>query len=435
MKPSVKNTHNTLSAFQILNLLGEKHQKPSLGQEVVTYTGSKWIPWGSDQGTHGLFPQRIAETFQNSKTLRAVLTQKSNLVASELTTESEQLQRKIDLLCVPKGQYSLRELIKRVALDIQLHGEGFIKEVRHIEYAGSTPVKERSFAQHVDATNVRMASNVDDDLMPVAVFVSKNWEHYTRKEYRPEEIPIYGNGYNFEENEEGLVVKKTCIHRISDFEPGMQVYGRGNHTSAYWDSVLESILPRWNYTHLMNSIHLSGILNVELPFAPDDDTANELRDKIREQLKGENAFGPSTPVNITGGDGKLSLLQYSLPQEGAFRDLTRTCERNIIMSCGWHPSLMGVAEPGQLGNVREVENHHKRAMEHEIIPLQEKVMETYLKTLYGTDYYELAKNAPIVFHNKPLYTPLDYISENKLDEVIPDSVILEELGLTDDNSQ
>ena len=125
-----------------------------MGSEIVGYRGTKWIKWGED-GNAGLFPQRIAEAYQNSKTLRAVLTQKSNLVASDLKTENESLQKKIDKFTSPKTHYDLRQLIYRVALDVQLHGEGFIKEIRHIEYAGNTPIKERSFAMHLDASQVR----------------------------------------------------------------------------------------------------------------------------------------------------------------------------------------------------------------------------------------------------------------------------------------
>ena len=435
MKKLAKNTQSTLSAFQILNLLDASHEKPTMGSELVTYTGAKWIPWGNDQGTQGYFPQRICETFQNSKTLRAVLTQKSNLIAADIYTDNPRLQNKIDSICAPRKQYDLRGLIYRVALDVQLHGEGFIKETRYLEYAGDVVVKERSFASHIDASQVRFSSDVDDDLIPLAVYVSRNWEHYTRKEYRPERMPLCGNGYQEFVDENDRVFKKVCVHRIKDYEPGMQVYGRGNWTGAYYDAVLEQLLPRWNYTHLQNSIHLSGILNVELPFAPDDDTANELRDKIREQLKGESAFGPSTPVNITGGDGKLDLIQYNLPTEGAFKDLSRTCERNIIMAAGWHPSLMGVEEAGKLGNVREIENHHKRAMQYEIEPLQEKILASYIETLRDTEYWDMAKADPLVFENKPMFTALDYVSEDKLDEIIPANVILEELGLTNDNNQ
>jgi hypothetical protein len=56
------------------------------------------------------------------------------------------------------------------------------------------------------------------------------------------------------------------------------------------------------------------------------------------------------------------------------------------MAAGWHPSLMGVEEAGKLGNVREVENHHRRVMQYEIEPLQEKILHTYLHTLEGTEY-------------------------------------------------
>ena len=129
MKKPVNNSLNSLSAFQILNLLDASHEKPTMGSEIVGYRGTKWIKWGED-GNAGLFPQRIAEAYQNSKTLRAVLSQKSNLVASDLKTENESLQKKIDKFTSPKTHYDLRELIYRVSLDVQLHGEGFIKEVR-----------------------------------------------------------------------------------------------------------------------------------------------------------------------------------------------------------------------------------------------------------------------------------------------------------------
>ena len=429
-KPQNNSPNTSYKNLNVKNLLGPETQKPTLGQEIVSYNGAKWIPWGADKGnSYGLYPNRIAETFQNSKTLRGVLTQKSKLVAASLKTESRALQTKIDRLVSPSRHYDLRELIYRVALDIQLHGEGFIKEVRHVEYVGDTPVKERSFAQHLDATNVRFASEVDEDLNPVAVYISRNWAHYTRKEYRPYRVPLAPYGYEEFQDLEGKVYKKVTIHRIVSWDSGLSVYGRADWTSSFYSAQLESILARWNYTHLTNSIHLSGILNIELPFAPDEDTAKELRDKIRENLKGINSGGPSTPIQITGGDGKLSLLQYNLPQDGAFKDLNRTCERDIIMACSWHPSLMGVEEAGKLGNVREVENHHKRAMESEIKPLQERILSTYLNTLEGTSFYELALDYPITFENKPLFTVLDYVSQAKIDNVVPDSEIAKELGL------
>ena len=435
MKAPQKNTLNSSMSLNIKNLLGPQHQKPTLGNEKVISQGARWIAWGNDAGTYGLYPSRVCELFQDSKTLRGVLTQKSKLVAAKLNTDNRVLQRKIDKLVSPNKHLDLREIVYRVALDMQLHGEGFIKEVRHIEYVGDTPVKERSFAQHLDAASVRLSSEVDEDLNPKAVYISKNWVHYMRKEYRPYRLPLSGYGYEDFYDAEGKVYKKVTIHRITDWEPNQQFYGRGAFASSWYSAQLESILSRWNYTHLMNSIHLSGILNIELPFAPDEDTAKEIRDKIREQLKGESSFGSSTPIQITGGDGRLSLVQYNLPQEGAFKDLNRTCERNVIMAAGWHPSLMGVEEAGKLGNVREVENHHKRLMESEIKPLQERILHTYLHTLEGTEYYELALNNPITFENKPLFTVLDYVSQNKIDSVIPDSEIAKELGLVEEQEK
>ncbi len=405
-----------------------------MGSEVVSYTGAKWIPWGN-MGTQGTYPQRIAETFQNSKTLRSVLTQKSNLVAAPLQTESAALQTKIDKLASPKKRDTLQEIFYKVALDFQLHGEGFIKEIRYIEYAGETAIKERSFVSHLDASQVRFSSDTDEDLDPVAVYISKNWLHYSKREYKPYRLPLAGHGYEMVLDDAGKPIKKICIHRIEDYEPGMQIYGRANWTGAYYDAVLEQLLPRWNYVHLNNSIHLSGILNVEMPFVPDDSTATEIRDRIRSQLKGSEAFGPSTPVNITGGDGKLSLIQYNLPTEGAFKDLSRTCERNIIMSAGWHPALMGVEEAGKLGNVREIENHHERAMSYEIEPLQQKILKVYLNTLVGTDYEQDSRQYPIQFINDTLFKSVDYVSQNKIDQAIPMEQVQEDLGYLDKSEE
>jgi hypothetical protein len=105
------------------------------------------------------------------------------------------------------------------------------------------------------------------------------------------------------------------------------------------------------------------------------------------------------------------------------------------MAAGWHPSLMGVEEAGKLGNVREVENHHRRVMQYEIEPLQEKILHTYLHTLEGTEYYELAEQSPIMFENKPMFTALDYVSQAKIDEAVPLSEIQKELGYAVDDSE
>jgi len=415
--------------FQIQNLLDESHQAPEIGDEIIRGNGLKWVRWGNDKGSQaGLFPQRMAQAYQNSKTLRSVLTQQANLVASPLTTESEILQRKIDKYTSPRTRYDLRQLIYRVALDVQLHGEGFIKEVRYIEYAGNTPIKERSFAMHLDASQVRFSSDVDEFLEPTAVWISANWKHYTRqKYYRPYQLPLAGYGYEDFYDEQDRVYKKVCVHRVRDFEPAMNIYGKANWSGSYWSVLLEPLLGKFNYYHLNNSIHLSGILNIDLPFMPDEDTAKEIRDRIRENLKGENG-GPSTAVNITGGDGKMEMLNYPLPQDGAWKDLNRTCERNIIMAAGWHPSLMGIEESGKLGNaVREVESHHRRVMTYMIEPLQQRILNTYLNTL-ADDYADLAEEFPIRFENKPMFTALDYVSQAKVDEAIPIEEIQKELG-------
>ena len=398
----------------------------------VIQRSAKWIPWGNDFGNQGLYPAHICEVFQNSKTLRACLTQQAALTAAELGTANELLQTKIDRLCTPHGE-SLRSVIQKVALDFLLHGEGFIKETRFIEYAGDTPIKERSFSSHVDASHVRFGSDVTDELEVVSVYLSANWEHYSRKEYRPKKYPLFRHGYLEHLDENGRVFKKECIHRLKSTEPGMNFYGRGDFVGAFYDAKLEHLLPRWNMVHILNSIHLSGILNVEMPFAPDEDTAKEIRDRIRENLKTEHVGGPSTPIQITGGDGKMELISYALPSDGSFKELSKTCERNIIMACGWHPALMGIQTPGQLGQIREIEQHHKRAMEYQIKPLQQRILETYMSTLYGTEYFEYASQSPINFQNKPLFTALDYVSQSRIDQVIPDDVLREELGLTDDN--
>lgn len=105
------------------------------------------------------------------------------------------------------------------------------------------------------------------------------------------------------------------------------------------------------------------------------------------------------------------------------------------MAAGWHPSLMGVEEAGKLGNVREVENHHRRVMQYEIEPLQEKILHTYLHTLEGTEYYELAEQYPIIFENKPMFTALDYVSQAKIDLAVPVEEVQKELGYVAEDAE
>lgn len=435
MKKLAKDIPNSLNAHQILNLLDEaKHTIPKMSSEIVGHHGLRWIKWGEKN----LFPQRLTEAFQNSKTLRGVLNQKANLVAAELKTENPSLQKKIDKYTSPKTHYDLRQLIYRVALDIQLHGEGFIKEVRYVEYAGSTPIKERSFASHLDASQVRFSSDVDSvDLDPTAVWVSKNWEYYGRAEYRPVKLPLAEYGYEEYFDEQDRVYKKVTVHRIKSYEPGQQIYSRPDWLGAFFDVRLEERLQRFNYVHINNSIFLSGILNVEMPFQPDEQTSKEIRDRLIANLKTDNSGGPSTAVNISGGDGKLSMINYTMPGlDGSWRELGVTCSRNIIMSAGWHPSLMGIEESGKLGNaIREIETHHRRVMQYEIEPLQERILHTYLHTLEGTEYALLAEDSPIMFENKPMLTALDYVSQAKLDLAVPIEEVQKELGYVQEEEE
>jgi hypothetical protein len=96
---------------------------------------------------------------------------------------------------------------------------------------------------------------------------------------------------------------------------------------------------------------------------------------------------------------------------------------------------MGVEEAGKLGNVREVENHHRRVMQYEIEPLQEKILHTYLHTLEGTEYYELAEQSPIMFENKPMFTALDYVSQQKIDLAVPVEEVQKELGYVAEDAE
>ena len=393
---------------------------PTMTSEVIR-TGSKYVPWGDD-GTYGLFPQRMVEAYQKSKTLRSVLTQKASLVAANPMTEGARLLRKIESSVSQRKDQDLRALMYRVALDYNLHGEGFLLEVRYID--GSV---ETSYAEHLDASFVRFANDFDGWLRPRGVWASPNWAHYTRREYRPVHYPLSHTGeWKVEELEDGRV-KKSRVIRVEDYEPGKQVYGRGNWTGAYYDAILEPELPRWNYTHLMNSIHLSGILYVKSLQAASDENRDELVDTLRRQLKGEHVHGPSTPIVTGDEDDELKFLQYTLPTDGAFKDLNATCERNIIMAAGMHPALMGVAEPGKLGNTREIEQHHRRVMAFEIEPLQQKIIRAYGKTLVSP-FAEEFKTYGIGFENRSPVSAADYVSQDFIDRVIPEDEVKKDLG-------
>ena len=133
---------------------------------------------------------------------------------------------------------------------------------------------------------VRFSSDVDEYLEPTGVWVSKNWAHYLRNEYRPYRLPLSGYGYEdfYDEQDrvfqEGLCASSWRLRACN---------------ASLWPSQLDRCISTMQSLRIYcldsitriykTAIHLSGILNVEMPFTPDDDTAKEIRDRIREQLK------------------------------------------------------------------------------------------------------------------------------------------------------
>jgi len=373
--PSASGTHKGLLAHGIFNLKPSEQQLEPRDTERIN---TEFVPFG--QNGSNLFPQELAIKFRRSSTHHSIIKSKVNyFVGDGWLFDSETPLAKYVKVANPDKE-PLIEVVKRVAQDFFLSGNGYIQVVRN---------KGALALSHLDYTTVRVAKTKENE--PKGFRVSKIWEKGSQA--KGKFIPEFVSGGT----------DKVSIVHIKEYSPNMFFYGLPDYLAALPWIDIEYRIPKYNIGKFKNDFTVSAILDMYATGMNESEAADKVED-IKRHFTNQEDDGENNSklwVNIfEDGNSKTTLTKMVDGNEGNFMQLQNLAVQNIITAHRTTASLCGIKTAGQIGSNQQIRNEFEIFYNTVIKPVQNKILsafDTILSELNFGEQLKISTPIPISF--------------------------------------
>lgn len=202
------------------------------------------------------------------------------------------------------------------------------------------------------------------------VALSKAWDWGYLTKYPPELVNVYPN---FTQMEDGTL--RTIIH-LKNREAGYQWYGLPPSISALYHMYME--YQQGDYTVDALANRFVGDVFMELEGDPEVD--EEENPDFRRRLESQHTNrGKRSRVVLRfrpPGSSDAVIHEFEHNTDHEYQEfISENSERQIMKAHGWHTVLLGVPQPGRLGNQSEFKDIYQVKYKTIIQPLQRRVMD------------------------------------------------------------
>lgn len=364
---------NQLNAMQFNHLLSNKFVKDSPIQAIgfkayetpnfVERNYKKYVLAGFDN----LWPKYLLRLKANCAIHNAIVDSKVRQVAGEgLTIEDTNDKEQLSKLTAFLKKIKINKSIKRIAEDQQTFGYWFM---------GITWNAERTKIAnlyHVDASTIRVGVPNSKGIVE-HFYYSEDWSRYTNNDFRPKKIQRFNPEKRIDEN---------CLIMVRGYRPDTRFYNLPSYEGAR--SAIELVGELSEY--MLNSIKngLSPSLNIAFNNGePTEEEKQVIYNSINSLYAGSRnagryilSFNKSKENATTVEPIQTSNLSQM------YASLADFAKNQIIVGHKTYPILVGVDQPGSLGNsAGEVERLSEQFYEFVINPAQTEITDTIQELL------------------------------------------------------
>lgn len=327
---------------------------------TVTNNKSKKI---INYGDANNYPQELLRAVNRSSYASACLSTFINymygdgLVSSKDSNFAKEVQR---FLFTPS-------FLKKILTDYCTFGGMSI----HVRYDLNKNIALKDGLRHQDFSTVRLGNYSEDTYEVRNAWISENWEQYTKKEFKPKEIPLFDMNKAIREIDQiNKVIKEGGD--LTEVQLSGQLYyakqykaGEPFYPSPAWASALN-----WIYCDgEIASFHANNIDNAFMPstiiFHPGviDGVAEDgrpLTEVIKESVKEFQGAENAGKIFNLFGDSKATAPEVIPFDANSNSDLFNTLgdiiDKKIVSAFKVPRVLAGIETPGSLGATNEIAN-------------------------------------------------------------------------------
>ena len=369
--------------FQKGNKAAKKKQKSSyyignnaasikipVEQKPTERSNKDYIPFG----TNNLFPQQQSQLNRKSSVSRSVVNSKKNYITGDgFQSENNAFQN-----WKPNTEETLRDVTNKLVNDRLLSGNSWIEIVK-----GNGILN----LFHKDHTKCRIA------IGGTHVIIHPDWARYESNKQLAKVIPLYPmferiDGY-----------ERSIVH-IKDYESEFSHYGIPSNIAGNDSANINYKTNKWNLSRLDNGFNISGVLNIEANFSPED--AQAFNEDFDAKFTGESKQGQLLKIVSEIGDetntSKFIPIQSS--EDGNWQQLHDQATNEIVIANQWYSGLSGLPTAQGLSSDSILRNEYLLAMSTVISYEQQFFIDVYQKILneqlgMNLDDLEFINTSPI----------------------------------------
>jgi len=329
-----------------------------------------YIPFGEDN----LFPQQQTELNRKSSVSRSVVNSKKNYIVGDgFQSENVKFNN-----WKPNVDENLRSITNKAVSDYLLSGNVYLELVK-----GQGVLN----MYHKDHTKVRLSSDGK------SAIIHPDWSKYSSYENYKKVIPLYPN-FDFIDG-----FQRSIVH-IKDYESEFSHYGIPSNIAGNDSANINYKTNKWNLSRLDNGFNISGILNIEANFSPED--AQEFNKDFDKKFKGESKQGQLLKIVTEIGDetNTSKFIPIQSTEDGNWQQLHDQATNEIVIANQWYSGLSGLPTAQGLSSDSILRNEYLLAMSTVISYEQQFFIDVYQKILndqlmMGLDDLEFINTSPI----------------------------------------
>ncbi len=319
----------------------------------------KWVNCGPDN----LYPNYLVDKMNKCAIHNAILESKTKQIIGEgMFVEDSQDKDQLAQVTAFLKANNMKKLLRRIAFDYELFGYFFI---------GITWSNDRTKIAkiyHVDASSVRVGIPDRETREIKCFYYSEDWTQFRKKDFEPEEIPVFDPACRVEPNQ---------LLMVRGYRPNTRYYNLPSYIGAL--NAIELNYEIGNY--MLNSIKngLSPSMNISFNNGnPTDEEKEVIYRSVKNLYSGSDNAGKFI---LSFNQSKENATEITPIETGnmseIYSKLSEFCQNEIVRGHRLpNPILAGISVPGQLGLTNEIAQSSELFFNQVIAPIQLLLEET-----------------------------------------------------------
>lgn len=345
--------------IQSFNFSTEKNYKKP---EIYTDSNVEYVKYGSNNQ----LPYELLNYYTNSSINRAIIQKKTQMFKGKkitFDTKNVNIDKKTqNFIDSVNPQESLKEVLGKIALDIFIFGGAYLQIIWSKNGKNIVEIYNMPFAQ------MRSGKANDSGFVEKFYFNPSSEKIYQYKTYTDIRNLIEFPAFNTKKNK-----NKPQILFIKKEEPSNIYYPLPDYISSLTALDTDVEIDNFHNSSIYNGFN-PGVMIIFNGIEPSQEEKDKFMKKINEKYKGSDNSN-RVIVFYNDGDSAPTIQQMDVSDiDKKFETLSESTIQKIVSGHQIPRALASIAQPGSLGNTKEILESTKIFIDQYIQPHQELVL-------------------------------------------------------------